>query len=244
VFGRNPATGRLSQSDGLPGCLNHRGGDRCRAAQGLLPHCCSIAATDRSLYVASDDGKSVAISAFERDPNSSVLVQIIGGGACTGGDLSEGCTPWNVGSLASSNTSGELVFGPRRFHLYFSHAFVDQSSGGGSCGDQIAVLGASPIGARLGAATQDVTGCAASLATSPDRRSLYGASAFGGRISVFTANAVTGALRRTGCVGQFAPGCTHARQLEFPRSVAVAPNGRRVYVAAASTLGIFKRSLR
>ena len=243
VFDRNTRTGRLTQVDGLDACLNHRGGDGCRPARGLLAHCCSIVATARNVYASSDDGRSVAMSAFERDPNSAVLVQLPDKTGCAIRDGSEGCAAWTLGTLPSSNLAGDLVLGARS-RLYFAHGVVTPSSGGGACSgadEHIAAIPLSTYGGAPGGELQDIPGCGLSLAG--NSTSLYGVSDFGGSVTIFHGNR-SGLLARGGCLGAFAVGCARARNIEHPAAAAVSPGGRRVYVAADDVLGIFKRSLR
>jgi DNA-binding beta-propeller fold protein YncE len=88
------------------------------------------------------------------------------------------------------------------------------------------------------------------LALSPDGRNLYVAGTSSDALSVFARNARTGALRQlTGPAGCFSQrpggGCSPARALNEPTSVAVSPDGDRVYVAARrfpSAVAIFTRA--
>jgi DNA-binding beta-propeller fold protein YncE len=88
-----------------------------------------------------------------------------------------------------------------------------------------------------------------SIAISPDGRNVYVVAAGSDALTVFARNRRTGALRQlagqTGCISQ-RPGdnCILARALNEPTSVAVSPDGERVYVAARrfpSAVAIFER---
>jgi DNA-binding beta-propeller fold protein YncE len=76
-----------------------------------------------------------------------------------------------------------------------------------------------------------------SIAVSPDGRNVYLASAGSDAVTAFARNRRTGALRQLagagGCIGE-RPGddCAAGRALNEPTSVAVSPDGARVYVAA------------
>jgi DNA-binding beta-propeller fold protein YncE len=88
------------------------------------------------------------------------------------------------------------------------------------------------------------------IAISPDGRNVYVAAAGSDALSVFARNRRTGALRQlagaAGCLSQRpGGGCGHARALNEPTSVAVSPDGARVYVAGRrfpSAVAIFIRA--
>ena len=74
------------------------------------------------------------------------------------------------------------------------------------------------------------------LAISPDGATLYATAASSDSLAVFARSRRTGALRQlpgaSGCLSaRPGGGCTPARALNEPTSVAVSPDGRRVYVA-------------
>lgn len=88
------------------------------------------------------------------------------------------------------------------------------------------------------------------LAVSPDGRNVYVAAAGSDALSVFARDRRTGALRQlAGAAGCFSQrpggGCASARALNEPTSVAVSPDGERVYVAGRrfpSAVAIFTRA--
>jgi DNA-binding beta-propeller fold protein YncE len=89
-----------------------------------------------------------------------------------------------------------------------------------------------------------------SIAISPDGANVYVASAGSDALGVFARNRRTGALRQLpgarGCISQRpGGGCLVGRALNEPTSVAVSPNGDRVYVAGRrfpSGLAILSRA--
>lgn len=90
----------------------------------------------------------------------------------------------------------------------------------------------------------------AAIAISPDGRNVYVAAAGSDALSVFARNRRTGTLRQlgggAGCFSQRpGGGCTPARALNEPTSVAVSPDGERVYVAGRrfpSAVAVFARA--
>ena len=83
------------------------------------------------------------------------------------------------------------------------------------------------------------------LAVSPDDRFVYVASTRSDAVAVFARNRRNGALRERGCLSDHAGGpCSLVRALAGPRSVAVSPDGRNVYVAASEAVGVFARDPR
>jgi DNA-binding beta-propeller fold protein YncE len=102
-----------------------------------------------------------------------------------------------------------------------------------------------------------LAGCAASrgfrgandVAVSADGRFAYVASARSDVVAAFARDRSTGALRQLGgeggCLGDRAGGpCSLARGLDGPRSVAISPDGRNVYVASSEAVAVLARNPR
>jgi DNA-binding beta-propeller fold protein YncE len=101
-----------------------------------------------------------------------------------------------------------------------------------------------------GCASGRALGGPASIAISPDGRNVYVAAAGSDALSVFARNLRTGVLRQlsgpSGCVSaRPGGGCTVGRALNEPTSVAVSPDGARVYLAGRrfpSGVAVFARA--
>jgi DNA-binding beta-propeller fold protein YncE len=108
-----------------------------------------------------------------------------------------------------------------------------------------------PADPRPGACTRArALGGPAALALSPDGANLYVAAAGSDALSVFARSRRTGGLRQlAGSAGCFSArtggGCSLGRAMNEPTSVAVSPDGERVYVAGRrfpSAVGILARA--
>jgi DNA-binding beta-propeller fold protein YncE len=105
-------------------------------------------------------------------------------------------------------------------------------------------------GRGRGCASGRALAAPSSIAISPDGRSVYVAASGSDALSVFARDRRTGALRQLpGALGCFSVrpggGCTAGRALNEPTSVAVSPDGRRVYLTSRrfpSGVAIFARA--
>jgi len=83
-----------------------------------------------------------------------------------------------------------------------------------------------------------------SMALSPNGKQLYVASYYSSSVAVLTRDRRTGALTQLpgpeGCISADGSGgqCASGRALLMPRSVAISPNGRHVYVASGDGYGV------
>ena len=78
----------------------------------------------------------------------------------------------------------------------------------------------------------------ASVAVSPDGKSVYVASTFSDAVARFNRNTTTGAITQpagaAGCISETGAGpCADGHGLDYPSSVAVSPDGKSVYVASS-----------
>lgn len=115
------------------------------------------------------------------------------------------------------------------------------TAGRDGCFSQLPLSSPACVTGRVIEASTDVV-------VSPDGRNVYVASLNG--LTVFARDAASGALKekrgRAGCVSDDGSSgmCVNARDLRFPASVAISPDGRHVYVGAQRALAIFNRDSR
>ncbi|MGZ8520823.1 MAG: lactonase family protein, partial [Candidatus Binatia bacterium] len=244
VFSRNATTGELTQLSGIAGCVSEDGtGGTCADGKGLIGAISVALSRDgRHVYVASG-GDAVAV--FSRNPTTGELTQLSSIAGCvsedgTGGTCADGkgivANRYMALSLdgkhayvASSGTNAVAEFSrsPTTGVLtQLNGPDCMSDSGDGPCADSNHLSG--PVG----------------LSLSRDGRHFYVASSGSSALAIFSRNATTGALSQldapAGCVADVGDGvdCEDGKALDDPRSAAVSPDGRHVYVASAGSNAI------
>ncbi|MGZ9154038.1 MAG: beta-propeller fold lactonase family protein, partial [Candidatus Binatia bacterium] len=244
VFSRNATTGELTQLSGIAGCVSEDGtGGTCADGKGLIGAISVAPSRDgRHVYVASG-GDAVAV--FSRNPTTGELTQLSSIAGCvsedgTGGTCADGkgivANRYMALSLdgkhayvASSGTNAVAEFSrsPTTGVLtQLNGPDCMSDSGDGPCADSNHLSG--PVG----------------LSLSRDGRHFYVASSGSSALAIFSRNATTGALSQldapAGCVADVGDGvdCEDGKALDDPRSAAVSPDGRHVYVASAGSNAI------
>jgi 6-phosphogluconolactonase (cycloisomerase 2 family) len=250
VFSRNSTTGELTQLSGIAGCVSEDGtGGACADGKGLIGAISVAVSRDgRHLYVAAG-GDSVAV--FSRNSTTGELTQLSGIAGCVSEDGSTGAC-----------ADGKGIVGNRYMTLSGDgkHAYVASASS-----NAVAAFSRSPTTGVLtqlnGPDCMSDTGdgpCIdgnhlsgpVGLSLSRDGRHFYVASSGSSALAVFSRNAKTGALAQldaaAGCVADVGDGveCADGKALDDPRSAAVSPDGRHVYVASAGSnaVAVFSRN--
>jgi DNA-binding beta-propeller fold protein YncE len=223
--------GALVQPDGRKGCVVdqaalHQGCTLVRSLLGPAPFTGSnaVAVSGRNVYVASADSNTVTVlrRAGQR------LVQLPGRSGCIGGGPFSGCVPARALDKPTS-----VAVSPNGRHVYV--AAMGSSS--------VGVMARSP---HTGALRQ--TGCISArprpgcttgralrgvdvVAASPDGANVYAGSFKDGAVVSFAQR--RDGLAQTGCVSDRTRGCSPGTALGGVEGLAVSPDGRNVYAAAA-----------
>ncbi len=186
IFDRDPATGALTQKEGMAGCISEDGtGGACQNGTALDGAVAVDSSPDgQSVYSASVESDAVAV--FDRDPATGTLTQKPGtagcvsedgtGGACTNGTALDGAVGVATSRdgqsvyIASSVSDAVAVFDRDPTTSVLTQkpgAACVSEEGVGACQEGTALDGA------------------AGVVASPDGNSVYVTSAFSNSVTVF-----------------------------------------------------------
>jgi 6-phosphogluconolactonase (cycloisomerase 2 family) len=236
-FRRDPKTGALRQQ----GCIAQS--DRaCLLGNGMHGAFWTQVAPDGAdVYLTASDDSSIAL--LRRDPTTGALTQqgclINSGGAQ---NASKGCMP-----IAAFNTPREFAISRDGRFLYVA-TFTTQG---------VAILARDPATGLLTQPPSPAScvregggqGCAkgfglrgpTGVAISRDGASVYVTSFKGDGVVAFARDGQTGALTELGCLNQTGTdGCHAGRGLGGAYGIAVAPDGRDVYVASRKSRALVR----
>jgi DNA-binding beta-propeller fold protein YncE len=250
VFGRNLATGTLTQAPGPAGCVAAGGAEGCGPADGVGgPVSVAVSPDGKNVYAASMSGSSLAI--FRRNPSTGALTQLKGTAGCVAKKAGPGCA-----SARGLNSADVVQVSPDGKNVY-AGAFLGAAVVAFSRDPSTGAL--TPLPGESGCIAAAIAGCAKGIAThgseglavSADGKNVYVAAFLSSAVDVFTRNAATGALTQakngTGCLtGTPQSGCRAARALKGAESALISPNDRTVYITAgiSSSVVILTRALR
>ena len=256
---RNTATGALSQPGGSAGCISQTGAGPCAHGHGLkYPVSVAVSADGKSVYVTAvgaDDvarfNRNTATGAISQPGGSAGCVSETGSGPCATGHglvnpAAVAVSPDGKSAYVAARGSNAIV----RFDRSTTTGAITQPAGTAGCisidgaGGECAV--APPIqgpGFTLPHAGYNLP---ASVAVSPDGKSVYLAGDGGGAVAILVRNTATGALTQPagvpGCILQNAMSaqekCANAHGLASPVSLAVSADGKSVYVAVRNAPGV------
>jgi DNA-binding beta-propeller fold protein YncE len=227
--------GSLSQLPGTEGCVSATRIDGCKVGRELAGAAgIAVSSDGHDVYIAANHAS--AVLTFTRDPRTGALAQLPGTGGCTSEAGNDGCATGDALTGAVS-----LAVSPDGHNVY---AASDQGVAVFARNPQTGVL--TQLSGKSGCVTEGgADGCtpgralvaASSVAVSPDGHDVYVASLTSNAVAAFARDSATGALRQlTGlaaCTSQFGgDGCQSGHALNGASSVAVAPDGKAVYVAA------------
>ncbi len=248
VFGRDRATGGLTQPGGSAGCIAEA---TSGCAPGLAlgaPEGMAISGDGDSVYVAT--ALSSALVVLSRDPSTGTLTQASGGGGCIVDSPLAGCaigvqlsganavtvSPDDEGVYVTSLFSNSVT----SFTRSTSSGVLTQKEGTSGC-----LVWLRAVGCSFGRALSSPEG----LAVSPDGTNVYAAAFATGAIAVLDRSPKSGSVAQmpgsAGCVARRSvPGCTRGRALRGVSSIALSPDGRYLYSTSfgSNAVDIFRRN--
>jgi DNA-binding beta-propeller fold protein YncE len=238
IFARNTKTGALTQLPAPFGCVAGLPLPGCASGRALVGPDVVVASADgRNVYVGSFFGNAVAV--FGRDGASGALAQPAGTTGCIATATSGCATGLGLGApegmaISANGTS-----------LYVASALSNA----------VAVLVRDPATGALAQAA-DGTGCivdatlsgcttgfelsgANAVALSPNGKNVYATSLFSNSVTTFGRASSGNLTQPTGPAGCLvylrSVACSFGRAIVAPEGLAVAPDGKNVYVAAFAT---------
>ena len=241
---RNTTTGAIAQPAGATGCVSETGAGPCvdghalNGASGV-----AVSPDGKNVYVASFVSRAVVrlsrnttTGAIGQPPGTAGCVSETGAGPCADGHALDGpsdvaVSPDGKNVYAGVPYSDAVV----RLNRDTTTGAIAQPAGSAGC---ISQTGAGPCadGRALRQANR--------VAASPDGKNVYVTShrgdQFGSAAVVRLDRTSTGAITQpagtTGCWSEFGAGpCADGHALNEPFGVVVSPDGRNVYVTAASS---------
>lgn len=241
-FGRNPASGALTQLEGTAGCIAL---ETSGCATGMVlgnVEGLNVSPDGSAVYAASASSNGIAV--LGRNPETGALAQAgcitdVAVKGCASGVQVSGANTVAVGPKGAVYVTSLLSNSITSF-TQTEPARLVQNEGPAGC---LVFLRAA--GCAFGRAISAPEG----VTVSPDGRNVY-VTAFGtGAIDVMDRNPKTGGVEmkphRAGCVApKSVPGCTLGRSLAGSSSAVVSPDGRNVYSTAffSNAVDVFRRT--
>jgi WD40-like Beta Propeller Repeat len=261
-FHRNPGAGTLTQFDGDPVCIASVRKGKCVAESNVFALDALLSRDGRNVYLPLKG----LVATFGRDPSTGALTAPAPDAtACIREPIFLPVRARHCATGRALRELSSLVESPDGRFLYATSyaggiAVLRRTAGGGA-------LEQPPGRAGCVATDPPLRGCAAArglsravaAAISPDGRTLYAVSTRPAPVrlptsftlSIFRRNPQTGSLTqlpgKSGCLNNRGDsGCAVARGLLTPKSVAVSPDGRTVYVASTYDFAVaaFSRNRR
>jgi DNA-binding beta-propeller fold protein YncE len=236
VFERDARSGALSQLPGRRGCVSHGRAGTCAAGRGLgRPAAVAVSPDGRNVYVAASASRALAV--FARNRRTGTLRQLGGANGCISQFPEGGCTDGRalnepVAVDVTSDGSRVLVASRRSpsaiaVLLRAADGTVTQAEGPAGCISRAGFDGCAP--ARALRSPEDVV-------VSRDGRSVLVASS--GSQAVASLRLGSGGPSQpagaAGCISNKGAGdCAVGRHLRGPVELALAPDGRWLYVASS-----------
>ena len=232
-FVRNTTTGAISQPAGTAGCMSQTGAGPCAGGHALAnPTSVAVSQDGKSVYVASFD----AVARLNRNPTTGAISQPSGTAGCIGGDRAGPCADGHgleFPNEVAVSPDGKSVYvasinAVARLNRNTTTGAISQAAGAAGC---VSDDGAGPC------ANGHALEYAASVAVSPDNKSVYAATLISDAVVRFVRNTTTGAITQPvdgpGCISESGAGrCQNGHGLDGAISVAASADGKSVYAAS------------
>jgi DNA-binding beta-propeller fold protein YncE len=235
-FHRNPKTGALRP---IPGATCIAGAllpDFCAIANGLIgPDVVAVSPDGRNVYVGAFFGSAVV--SFSRDPGSGALTQLAGTAGCIA-EATAGCATGTVlKSIEGLAVSGDGTSVYAAAAASNGIAVLSRDASTGALTQASGEAGCIADSVALGCAAGRELGGPNAVAVAPGSANVYITSFLSNSVTAFDRNAASGALvqkEATNACLVFlrSAGCSFGRAMLAPEGIAVAPDGRNVYVAS------------
>jgi DNA-binding beta-propeller fold protein YncE len=219
--------GGLTQLPGKSGCVGEGAGADCAPARELA-HATGLAISPDGRNVYTTSFSTGAVAAFVRGSDGA-LRQLAGDSGCVSERRGSGCT--RVPGLLRGTTNVTVSDDGR--NVYVASLTSDQLTvlrRGGDDG-HLRRVGCLSYRRRSGCRRDARLYGITKVVTSADGRNAYGIT--DAAVVGFARDGATGMLRplsgRRGCFGR-APGCVHRERFGTPDDIAIAPDGRSLYV--------------
>jgi DNA-binding beta-propeller fold protein YncE len=255
IFDRDPATGTLTQKQGMDGCISEGGSEGvCRKGRALgVPFDDAVVSPDgRNVYIASEEPGAVAI--FDRTPDTGALRQSHGPSGCVAEDGAHGACRKG---RALKEAQG-IAVSPDGASVYVASGSISADS---TKSNAVAIFDRDRKTGAL-AQKQDSAGCiadagtggscqkgrgldgAGAVAVSPNGKNVYITGYYAGGVTTFDRQLANGALAQkpgaAGCISDYEKkSCLRTVVLlGLPIDLATSPDGRSVYVVGAGFEGL------
>ncbi len=234
AFARDRTTGKLKQLKGAAGCISDSNSpiEGCAVAGGLdRPAQMAASPNGKNLYVAGNYSNSIV--SFKRSKKKGKLTQT--------GCFSDAVAPDpDCAPAPALRTPIGVAISPDGNFVYvasydsdaiawFSRDPATGALAPAGCVSRAAIQGCATTAPGLNGAT--------AIAISADGANLYAVSPDSNSIAAFGRDRATGALTSLGCISGDDgagrdPACAAGHEVDYPQFLAVAPDGRHVYVSA------------